>query len=125
MSDHYRTLGLLPPSSKSEIKRVFHALCHKYHPDKNDGKDEAFKRISFAYHALISSTWMEIVSETQKEDMQRASNEKKLQEVFCNDKADFFWTEDVGGIVKQWWGKWPTTEQEHDDPIVNLKSGVQ
>jgi molecular chaperone DnaJ len=49
--DYYETLGVPKTASKEEIKKAFHKLAHKHHPDK--GGDEAkFKEASEAYQIL-------------------------------------------------------------------------
>jgi len=54
-TDLYNTLGVKKDATKEEIKKSFHKLSVKYHPDKNpDNKDaeERFKEISSAYSVL-------------------------------------------------------------------------
>ncbi len=49
--DYYELLGVSKTASKDEIKKAFHKLAHKHHPDK--GGDEArFKEINEAYQTL-------------------------------------------------------------------------
>ena len=38
--DYYEILGIDKKASRDEIKKAFHKLAHKYHPDKKSG-DEA------------------------------------------------------------------------------------
>jgi preprotein translocase subunit Sec63 len=45
-------LGITKGASKDEIKKAFHKLAHKYHPDKNSGDAEKFKEVSEAYSIL-------------------------------------------------------------------------
>ncbi|VDP76067.1 unnamed protein product, partial [Schistosoma curassoni] len=49
---HYDTLGIKKSASYSEIRSAFIKLSKKYHPDKNDGDIETFKRINEAYSVL-------------------------------------------------------------------------
>ena len=44
--DYYNTLGVEKGASKDEIKKAFHKLAHKYHPDKNKGDDSKFKEVN-------------------------------------------------------------------------------
>jgi len=47
MKDYYQILGVSQNSSEEEIRKAFHKLAHKYHPDK--GCDEKkFKEINEA-----------------------------------------------------------------------------
>ncbi len=50
--DYYDILGVNKTSSKEEIKKAFHKLAHKYHPDKNKGDDAKFKEVNEAYQTL-------------------------------------------------------------------------
>jgi molecular chaperone DnaJ len=50
--NYYDTLGVTKNASKDEIKKAFHKLAHKYHPDKKDGDEAKFKEINEAYQVL-------------------------------------------------------------------------
>ena len=50
--DYYETLGVNKGATKDEIKKAFHKLAHKYHPDKNKGDDSKFKEVNQAYQTL-------------------------------------------------------------------------
>lgn len=50
--DYYEVLGIAKGASKDEIKKAFHKLAHKYHPDKKEGDAEKFKEVSEAYSVL-------------------------------------------------------------------------
>jgi molecular chaperone DnaJ len=50
--DFYEILGVPKGASKDEIKKAFHKLAHKYHPDKNKGDDAKFKEVNEAYQVL-------------------------------------------------------------------------
>jgi molecular chaperone DnaJ len=50
--DYYETLGVSKSASKDEIKKAFHKMAHKYHPDKNKGDDSKFKEVNEAYQTL-------------------------------------------------------------------------
>lgn len=52
MKDYYKILGVDKNSSKDEIKRAFHKLAHKYHPDKSGGDEAKFKEVNEAYQIL-------------------------------------------------------------------------
>ena len=49
--DYYEILGVDRKASPEEIKRAYHRLAHKYHPDKG-GDEEKFKEMNEAYQVL-------------------------------------------------------------------------
>jgi len=51
MKDYYKILGVPRNASQEEIKRAYHRLAHKYHPDKG-GDEKKFKEINEAYQVL-------------------------------------------------------------------------
>ena len=50
--DYYEILEIDENCTKEEIKKKFHLLCLRYHPDKNNGEDSQFKKINEAYGVL-------------------------------------------------------------------------
>jgi molecular chaperone DnaJ len=50
--NYYESLGVEKNASKDEIKKAFHKLAHKHHPDKNKGDDKQFKEVNEAYQVL-------------------------------------------------------------------------
>ncbi len=50
--DYYKILGIEKKATKAEIKKAFHKLAHKYHPDKKGGDEKKFKEASEAYAVL-------------------------------------------------------------------------
>ncbi|MCK5022107.1 MAG: J domain-containing protein [Candidatus Pacebacteria bacterium] len=50
--DYYKILGVDKKASKVDIKKAFHKLAHKYHPDKANGDETKFKEASEAYSVL-------------------------------------------------------------------------
>ncbi len=50
--DYYEVLGVDKKASKDDIKKAFHKLAHKYHPDKKEGDADKFKEVSEAYSIL-------------------------------------------------------------------------
>ena len=49
--DYYEILGVAKTASQEDIKKAFHKLAHKYHPDKG-GDEKKFKEINEAYQVL-------------------------------------------------------------------------
>lgn len=54
MRDYYELLGIPRNAKKEEIKKAYHKLAHKYHPDKSGGDAEKFKEINEAYQILTN-----------------------------------------------------------------------
>jgi len=54
LNNYYEDLGVARDASTEEIKRAYHRLARKMHPDVNthDGAEEEFKKISQAYDVL-------------------------------------------------------------------------
>lgn len=50
--DYYKILGIEKSASKDDVKKAFHKLAHKYHPDKSGGDESKFKEVNEAYQIL-------------------------------------------------------------------------
>lgn len=56
--DYYKILGISSAAETGEIRKVYHHLAFKYHPDRNHGDklaEEKFKEINEAYQTLSNS----------------------------------------------------------------------
>ena len=55
--DYYTVLGVNQNASKEDVKKAFHKLARKYHPDnKNGGNEQKFKEINEAYQILSNDS---------------------------------------------------------------------
>jgi len=50
--DYYKILGVEKSASQDEIKKAFHKLAHKYHPDKEGGDEAKFKEVNEAFQVV-------------------------------------------------------------------------
>lgn len=50
--NYYDVLGVQKGASSDDIKKAFHKLAHKFHPDKSGGDADRFKEVSEAYSVL-------------------------------------------------------------------------
>lgn len=48
----FDVLGLKIGASKKEIRKAYHKLAHKYHPDKEKGNEDKMKEVNRAYAVL-------------------------------------------------------------------------
>jgi ankyrin repeat protein len=70
---HYEVMGISKNSSGAEVKKAYHKLALKFHPDKNKkpGAEEKFKMVSAAY-AVLSQ-----VKERREYDLDNGINAPK------------------------------------------------
>lgn len=54
MQNYYEILGVPKNAKKEDIKKAYHKLAHKYHPDKSGGDEQKFKEINEAYQVLMN-----------------------------------------------------------------------
>lgn len=50
--DYYQVLGINKNATPEEVRKAFHKLAHKYHPDKKGGDENKFKEVNEAYQIL-------------------------------------------------------------------------
>ncbi|KAH9600964.1 DnaJ domain [Trypanosoma melophagium] len=54
----YRILGVSPNASKEEVKKAYHRLALRYHPDGGrEGNKERFQAVNEAYEAVKDGKW--------------------------------------------------------------------
>ena len=74
--DYYEVLGVPKTASQDEIKKAFHKLAHKYHPDKG-GDEKKFKEINEAYQVL-SDQQKELNTTSMAEFLKTDSREEAI-----------------------------------------------
>ncbi|MBF0200535.1 MAG: DnaJ domain-containing protein [Desulfamplus sp.] len=92
-TDYYKILGVDKSASSGDIKKAYHKLALKYHPDKNpdDGNAETkFKEISEAYAVL---------SDKEKRHQYDTYGSADFQQRFTQE--DIFRNFDLGDILKE------------------------
>ncbi|OQY01213.1 MAG: integrase [Desulfobacteraceae bacterium 4572_130] len=92
-NDYYKILGVNKSSSEGEIKKAYHKLALKYHPDKNKGdknSETKFKEISEAYAVL---------SDKKKRQQYDTYGSADFKQRFSQE--DIFRNFDLGNIFKE------------------------
>lgn len=85
--DYYQILGVPKSSDTTTIKKAYHKLALKYHPDKNPSPQaaEQFKKISEAYDVLSTPEKREIYDRHGKQGLNQNNmhfDERNVNEIF-------------------------------------------
>jgi molecular chaperone DnaJ len=97
--DYYEILGVARGATQDEIKKAFHKLAHKHHPDKG-GDEKKFKEINEAYQVLSDKQ-----KRTQYDQFGRTFDQQGPGGYSAGDQGfDFSWI----------WGNRPQGEVEFD-----------
>jgi len=54
--DYYNILGVDKKATQEDIKKAYHKMAHKYHPDKDGGDEAKFKEVNEAHQVLGDET---------------------------------------------------------------------
>jgi len=99
MSDYYEILGVSRDADAEEIKKAYRKAAMKYHPDRNNGSDEAenrFKEVSEAYEVLRDPQKRAAYDRYGKEGMKQAGAGGPFQGFDIHDAIEIF-MRDFGG----------------------------
>jgi len=86
MDASYRTLGVNENISDEALRKTYLQLAKRYHPDKNHGKTEAFKRLTSCYEEIVEhrKKHVQIHSETFVSEQHITPN-KPIVNLFLNE----------------------------------------
>ncbi|GET91318.1 hypothetical protein, conserved [Leishmania tarentolae] len=69
--DPYKILGVKPEASKEEIKKAYHRLALRFHPDSGaEGNSARFSAVNEAYEAVKDGKWKHSTQQQQKGEEQ-------------------------------------------------------
>mmetsp|Transcript_16590 Transcript_16590/g.29765 ORF Transcript_16590/g.29765 Transcript_16590/m.29765 type:complete len:387 (+) Transcript_16590:68-1228(+) len=112
--DYYKVLGVRKRASDREIKSAYRKLSKKYHPDKNQGNEEAkklFQEVANAYETLSDKEKRKIYDRHGEEGLKE--HEKRKQGGGGMDPFDMFFGGGFGGGRRQ-------QEEQKRGPDLNL-----
>ncbi len=97
--DYYEVLGITKQASADEIKKAFHKLAHKYHPDKG-GDEKKFKEINEAYQVLSNAEKRQQYDQFGRTFDQNGGGAGDFNWAWQNQGASGFDPEDLGDIFE-------------------------
>ena len=91
MNDPWKELGVSRTASDDEIKQAYRRLAKQYHPDKPDGNEEKFKRVSEAYDIIKNGGPEQPQNPFQQggNPFQRHSPFEGFEDIFAQQFGDF------------------------------------
>jgi len=103
----YQELGVLSTASQEEIRHNYRIYAQKYHPDKEDGDEERFKRIKLAYEVLSDPIRRQEYDRTGKFSAEFSIRNEALER--------------LSNMINHYV---PELNSEIDDPILKMKSDI-
>ena len=103
----YQELGVLSTASQEEIRHNYRIYAQKYHPDKEGGDEERFKRIKLAYEVLSDPIRRQEYDRTGKFSAEFSIRNEALER--------------LSNMINHYV---PELNSEIDDPILKMKSDI-
>src|SRR3989344_249737 len=97
--DYYEILGITKSASQEEVKKAFHKLAHKYHPDKG-GDEKKFKEINEAYQVLSDAQKRQQYDQFGPSMNSGQANGSDFNWAWQNQSQGGFDAEDLGDIFE-------------------------
>ncbi|KAJ8748261.1 hypothetical protein K2173_000833 [Erythroxylum novogranatense] len=120
---YYDILQVPKGASDEQIKRAYRKLALKYHPDKNQGNEEANKRFT-----EISNAY-EVLSDSEKRGIYDRYGEEGIKQHMAAGGRGGGMGMNIQDIFSQFFGGGPTEEEETivkgDDVIVDLEATLE
>lgn len=104
----YDILGVAPSATPSQLKKAYHELAKKLHPDKNPNAGDQFKEVTAAY---------DILSDPEKRQIYDEEGEDGLKRAFAGQQGGSNWTDAFSNIFSNFFGR---AEQRPGDKQFNL-----
>jgi curved DNA-binding protein CbpA len=103
----YQELGVLSTASQEEIRHNYRIYAQKYHPDKEGGDEERFKRIKLAYEVLSDPIRRQEYDRTGKFSAEFTIRNEALER--------------LSNMINHYV---PDLNSEIDDPILKMKTDI-
>jgi curved DNA-binding protein CbpA len=103
----YQELGVLSTASQEELRHNYRIYAQKYHPDKEGGDEERFKRIKLAYEVLSDPIRRQEYDRTGKFSAEFTIRNEALER--------------LSNMINHYV---PDLNSEIDDPILKMKSDI-
>lgn len=103
----YQELGVLSTASQEEIRHNYRIYAQKYHPDKEGGDEERFKKIKLAYEVLSDPIRRQEYDRTGKFSAEFTIRNEALER--------------LSNMINHYV---PDLNSDIDDPILKMKSDI-
>ncbi|KAH8118021.1 DnaJ-domain-containing protein [Phellopilus nigrolimitatus] len=120
-ADLYKALGVHQSASDADIRKAYKKLSRKYHPDKNkeDGAEEKFVEIAYAYEILSDTTKRQIYDRHGEEGLKAHEGGQQHSNPF-----DMFSSFFGGHPAQEQVRKGPTSMTEFEVSLADMYKGA-